>query len=118
MCYILLYNLYKYIYYNYCIYKNNDIDNNINDNLPITYNYYNHRVIDNLDDIIFNSMVCNNIEIPFYELKYYNSYNNIIGLPNIQQDFLPITENKNNDEYIIIDNKDYIKVDCIDRKDK
>jgi hypothetical protein len=123
MCYLYLFNLYKYIYYNFCVYKKDDIDddekdtyNNVNLN-KLLNNNYNNRVILNLDEIIINSMVYNNIEIPFYEIKSYN-YHNYIGFPKLfdnkptEDSLLHLDDNiYKNDEYIMVDNKDCIKID-------
>jgi len=68
-----LFNFYKYIYYNFCIYKNDDNDDNNdnNDNHNINKKSGNNLNLD-LDKIIISSLVCNNIEIPFYEIKTFN----------------------------------------------
>ena len=69
-----LFNLYKYIYYNFCIYKNDDDDDN-----DEVVNFYNIDINKNLnqkidlDKMIISSLVCNNIEIPFFEIKTFNS---------------------------------------------
>ena len=78
-----LFNFYKYIYYNFCIYKNDDNDNNNdnNDNNNNDDNNDNHNINKksgnnlnlDLDKLIISSLVCNNIEIPFYEIKTFNS---------------------------------------------
>ena len=65
-----LFNLYKYIYYNFCIYKSDDDDT---DNEDINcYNIDLNKKVD-LDKMIISSLVCNNIEIPFFEIKTFNS---------------------------------------------
>lgn len=70
-----LFNLYKYIYYNFCIYKNDDDNNNDDNNNDENYIYDNidiNQKVD-LDKMIISSLVCNNIEIPFFEIKTFNS---------------------------------------------
>ena len=66
-----LFNLYKYIYYNFCVYKNHD-DNDENNQNVNCYNIDINKEVDS-DKMIISSLVCNNIEIPFFEIKTFNS---------------------------------------------
>jgi len=67
-----LYNLYKYIYYNFCIYKDEDDNDNYSNN-EYAQKKFNNEVNIDLDKIIISSLVCNNVEIPFFEIKTFNS---------------------------------------------